>query len=153
MPYSSSAARGVPSVRESARTEFSRADGQVETHAHYQKVMAAAPNGDVDTQTTACKTELACGCISEKEIGGICSECAKTHVTAIVCKEHFVVCECGEPCCWKHSRLSEKPPVSLCQRCHIRQQNKAMFRGLASAVRSVVSKILFRPNPPGNQGP
>lgn len=153
MPYSSSGAGGVPAVRETAQTQFTRADGQVETHEQFHKISAVGPSGDVDSQTTECRHELACGCLSDKQVGGVCSECAKTHVTAMVCKEHFVVCQCGEPCCWKHSRLSEKPPVSLCQRCHLRQRNKAMFQGLGLALSSIASKVLFRPNQNGNPHP
>lgn len=144
MPYPTYSGRRVPTTREVSRVEFKHADGQVETHSENAKVVGASPDADLDALVTTHKIELGCGCFyPEAHVAGVCAECVRQKLAANLCKMHFLVCECGEPCCWKHSRLTQDRTRSLCSRCHLREKNKTMFRAVLVTLRRLGRAIFY----------
>jgi hypothetical protein len=145
MPYPQNSPRQIPTTREADKVEFRHADGQAENFTQNCKTVGSSQNADHDAEITAYKLELGCGCyFPEHSVAGVCAECARQQIPANVCKSHYVVCECGEPCCWKHSRLSEDRGRSLCSKCRLREKNKTMFKSLYETVCRTARVIFFR---------
>lgn len=144
MPFPQYTTRQVPTTRETDKVEFRHADGQTENFTQNSKTVGNSQEADIDAQVTAHKLELGCGCyFPENAVAGVCAECTRQHLPANVCKSHFVVCECGEPCCWKHSRLAEDRDKSLCSKCRLREKNKAMLKSLFTSVRRFARAVFF----------
>lgn len=148
MPYpNGNAPRRVPVAREVVSTEFQRADGQVDGHTHFAKVVGPSPAADVDAQVLQRKVELACGCYSpDAEVAGVCQTCAAAGVTANVCKAHFAICACGASCCWRHSRPVENSPQRICERCNLQRKNDARLHSAGELVKSIGRTIFGRPS-------
>jgi hypothetical protein len=145
MPYPQNTGRRVPTIRQTISVQFTHADGQAKNHPENAKVVGSTPEADEDTFITDHKLELDCGCFYPNvEVGGVCAECVRQGLPANICKEHFVVCECGEPCCWKHSRPARDRKGSLCPRCHLREKNAAMLKSAADGIRRICRAIFFR---------
>ncbi len=145
MAYQSHQPRRMPITREAVDAEFTRADGQSETQGNYAKVIGPSPNADIDAQIIHRKCELACGCYwPDVEVAGVCSGCIREAPSPNVCKSHFVVCDCGTPCCWKHSHPSNDGPSRKCDRCHLREKNKAMKAAVWDALCRAARRIFFR---------
>ena len=145
MPYPSHQRRRRPTTREAVSAEFTRADGNVDTHGNYSKVTGSSPSADIDAQIVERKAELSCGCYwPDFEIAGVCAECVKEGIAPNVCKAHYAVCDCGTPCCWKHSHALEDQAKRLCERCHLREKNKAMKEAVIGTLGSLARRIFFR---------
>lgn len=145
MPYPQNTGRRVPTTRQTHSVEFTRADGQTCNHPVNATIVGSTPQADHDTFVIDHQRELACGCIYPLvEVGGVCTECVRQGLLAQNCKEHFLVCECGEPCCWKHSRLAEDRSRSLCPRCHLRARNATMLKSAADGLRRIGRALLFK---------
>lgn len=143
----------VPTTREIVGTEFERADGTVDGHTHFAKVVGPSPAADLDAQVLQRKVELACGCYSpDAEVVGVCAACAAEGKTANVCKTHFAVCPCGTPCCWRHSRPTDDPTIRLCQRCSVSRKNDARSALAVDIVKRVAQSLVKRgPDQPGDE--
>jgi hypothetical protein len=145
MPYPSRQQRRVPTTREAVSAEFARADGQVEAQSSYAKVTGSTPVADIDAQVINRKVELSCGCYwPDVEVGGVCGECTKEGNAPNVCKDHYVVCDCGAPCCWKHSHPVDDQTARLCPRCHLREKNKARKAAVLKAIGGAIRRLLFK---------
>lgn len=154
MPYSSARSWRTPANRETTATEFIRADGSREALGRCTKQTALNPDGDVDTVVVRYKAELACGCYwPDAEVGGVCTECAGERVNPNVCKAHYVVCQCGTPCCWKHSHPTDDGTTRICTRCHIRTRNKACKAAVVGALGRIARRLFFtKPEDPPSVG-
>jgi len=145
MPYPSHHQRRMPTTREVVGAEFARADGQVETQGNYAKVTGTTPEADIDAQIIHRKVELSCGCYwPDVEVGGVCAECVKEGAWPNVCKTHYVVCDCGAPCCWKHSRPSDDEALRLCTRCHLREKNTTLKAAAFDMLGRAARRIFFK---------
>jgi len=142
MPYPSHSQRRVPTARSTMGAEFAHADGQLDAQAHFAEVIGSSPEADVDKQTVHRKVELSCGCYwPDAEVAGVCAECAASGAASNVCKKHYVVCDCGTPCCWRHSAPSDDGAKRLCSRCRLRAKNESLkttvLNGLNAALRRI----------------
>ena len=145
MPYPQNTGRRVPTMRQTHSVEFTRADGQTSNHPVNATIVGSTPQADHDTIVVVHQRELACGCFFPNiDVGGVCAECVRKALPAHICKEHFLVCECGEPCCWKHSQLAEDRKNSLCLRCHLRAKNATMLKSAADGLRRIGRAICFK---------
>ncbi|MCB9852826.1 MAG: hypothetical protein H6819_07000 [Phycisphaerales bacterium] len=145
MAYQSRQPRRTPTTREAVGAEFARADGKSETQGNYAKVIGPSPNADIAAEIIHRKVELACGCYwPEALVAGVCDTCTNEAPSPNVCKAHFVVCDCGAPCCWKHSHPTENATRRKCDRCHLHEKNKAtkaaVWDGLCRAARRIFFK-------------
>jgi hypothetical protein len=135
----------MPTTRETVAAEFIQANGKVEAQVDHSKTVSSTVDADIDAKVVYRKVEYSCGCFwPDVEPGGVCAECAKGDASPNVCKVHFVVCECGTPCCWKHSHLTEDRKASLCSRCHLREKNKAMKAAVLGALGRIARGIFFK---------
>ena len=145
MPYPQNTGRRVPTTRQTHSVEFTRADGQTSNHPVNATVVGSTPQADHDTFVTDYQIELACGCqFPNANVGGVCGECVRLGLPAHICQAHFLVCECGEPCCWKHSRLAEDRVRSLCPRCHLRAKNATMLKSAGNGFRRILRAIFIK---------
>lgn len=145
MPYPSHQRHRMPTTRETTGAEFARADGQVETQDQYSKVTGSSPDADIDARIVHRKVELTCGCYwPDVEIGGVCALCIQKGTGANVCKTHYTVCDCGTPCCWKHSHATDDPKTRECERCHLREKNKAMKEAVLGFFGRLARRIFFK---------
>lgn len=145
MAYQSRQPRRTPTTREAVGAEFARADGNSETQGNYAKIIGASPNADIDAEIIHRKVELACGCYwPEAEVAGVCTACTSDAPSPNVCKAHFVVCECGTPCCWKHSHPTEDATRRVCDRCHLRGKNKATKAAVWDGLRRAARRVFFK---------
>lgn len=121
----------------------SSADGKVEFQGSYTKVIGSTQEADIDAQAICCLVELTCGCYwSDVDVVGVCAECTSEGTGPNVCKAHFVVCDCGAPCCWKHSYASEEPTTRVCSRCHLREKYKAFRVWLLDSL-GWITRLIF----------
>jgi hypothetical protein len=135
----------MPITREVVMSEFNYADGAQGTQTSSTEIVGPGQNIDVDHVTIHENTELACGCFSPAaKIAGVCAECAREGHHPNVCTAHYVVCRCGTPCCWKHSRPVEDTAARICSRCQIKEQNKATKAAVVGGTKRALRWLLFR---------
>lgn len=145
VPYPPHHQRRVPTTRETVSAEFARADGNCETQASYAKVTGSTPGADIDAQVIHRKVELSCGCYwPDVEVGGVCAECTREGAGPNVCKDHYAVCICGAPCCWKHSRPMDDQAARLCSRCSLREKNKALKATVMDTLGRAARRIFLK---------
>jgi hypothetical protein len=145
MPYPSPQQRRIPTTRETVGAEFVRPNGKVETQVDHSKTIGSTVDADIDTQVVFRKVPYSCGCFwPEVDPGGVCAECAEGDASPNVCKVHFVVCECGTPCCWKHSHPTAERTARRCSRCHLRQKNEEMKTAVVGFLSRLARAVFFK---------
>jgi hypothetical protein len=143
-----------PTAKKTVMAGFTRADGIRDEQGSYTKRMGPSLDADLDEIIVHEKTELACGCYwPDAQVGGVCPECIQDGGSPNVCKAHYLVCQCGTPCCWKHSSPLEDGKTRICSRCHIRAQNKAFKAAVVGALGRLARRVFFgdTSNPPSQE--
>lgn len=147
MPYRPFQPRRSVVTKETVAAEFTRADGSQSQHGSFSKSTGSSAQVDAEVQVVLQKMELACGCYwPDADVAGVCGECADKGDSPNVCKNHYYVCACGTPCCWKHSHPEKTGAGRLCTRCHIRAQNQARMTAITGAV-GQLARFMFSRKP------